>query len=588
MKKSGGQIIVDYLIKEGVPYVFTVCGHGNVGLLDALYERQDEIKTISVRHEQAAGHMADAYFRVKGQPAATLTSCGPGSANMPVALASAMMDSSAFLAISGNVPTSQFNRSPFQETGRHFQAEYPATIRPYVKRSFQPTRVEMLPTALRQSFRTMLTGRTGPVNIDVPLNVFVEQSDVDVPDPGEWRHGISSRSAIDTELAERIVQELISAERPLIICGHGAALSHAEQEVLTLANRLNIPVVTTPNGSGIIDMRNRLALGVVGRNGTYPAVTASRNCDLLLALGVKFDDRVSSAWIQGFSFNIPPTKLIHVDIDPDELARNYPPFIGVLSDVRAFLQQLLGILNTQSPNEKNRLSTWWRQIEDSVQTWNDTLKEPCSAEDIPIRPERLVADLRSAIPEDAIVICDVGVHHNWLVQLWKTYQPRTFLQSWGFASMGFGVCGVLGAKLAAPERTCVTVCGDGGFMMTPHILCTAVEYNIPAVWIVWNNYGYCAIRDIQLGSFGRELATSFVMDSDGSFTNPDFVALANACGVDALSVENPADLADAIKTAVASGKPFVVEVKVDRDIRPIGTGGWELMPLPPIEPNFKE
>jgi len=169
-RMRGADIIAEYLVKEKVPYVFGLCGHGIIGFLDAFYDRQGQIKAMTVRHEQAAGHMADAYFRVAHRPVATFTSCGPGSTNLPSALASAMMDSSAFLAITGNVPTSQFNRSPFQETGRYFQAEYPNVIRPYVKRSFQPTRVDMIPLAIRQAFKTMLTGRTGPVNIDIPLN----------------------------------------------------------------------------------------------------------------------------------------------------------------------------------------------------------------------------------------------------------------------------------------------------------------------------------------------------------------------------------------------------------------------------------
>jgi acetolactate synthase-1/2/3 large subunit len=587
MKMTGGQIIVDYLIKEGVEYVFTVCGHGNTGLLDSLYERQNEIKTISVRHEQAAGHMADAYFRITHKPAATLTSCGPGSANLPVALGSAMMDSSAFLAITGNVPTSQFNRSPFQETGRHYQADYPSTIRPYVKRSFQPTRAEMLPTAMRQAFKLMMTGRTGPVNLDVPLNVFVDQADIEMPSPIDWRNGISRRSGTDAATAEKVIDTLYSAKKPLIIAGHGAALSGAEAEVLALAEQLNIPVVTTPNGAGIVDMRNRLVLGTVGRNGTYPATNASRNCDVLLALGVKFDDRLSGAWIPGFSFNIPPTRLIHIDIDPEEMARNYPPYIGILGDVKAVLQQLADSLATRRPAAGDRLAEWWNEIDSWEKMWEETIAPRCASDDLPIRPERLVSDIRKVFPEDGILLADVGVHHNWLVQQWKTYYPRTFLQSWGFASMGFGVCGVLGAKLAAPDKPCLCVCGDGGFMMTPHILCTAVEYDIPAVWVIWDNNGYCAIRDIQVGSFGgRELATSFIKEKDGSFYNPDFVQLANSCGVDAASVNRADDLAPAIEKAIKANKPYVISVKVDREIRPVGTGGWELQPLPPIMPNY--
>src|SRR5512134_1439289 len=246
--RNGGEVIVEYLVREKVPYVFGLCGHGNVGLLDALYDRADAIRTVSTRHEQTAGHMADAYFRVARRPAATLTSCGPGSCNIPIALACAFMDSSALLAITANVPTSQWNRAAFQETYRHFQADFPSVIRPYVKRSWQPTRVDMLPTALRQAFATMLGGRPGPVNLDVPFNVFKEPADTDVCEPGVWREGISSRSGGDPESIREAVALLRSAQRPLIFVGHGVTLSEAGTELTALARRLQIPVIFSPNG----------------------------------------------------------------------------------------------------------------------------------------------------------------------------------------------------------------------------------------------------------------------------------------------------------------------------------------------------
>jgi len=581
-KYTGAQIIVEYLVKEKVPYVFGLCGHGNVGFLDALYDRKDKIKMIAVRHEQAAGHMADAYFRIAHRPVATITSCGPGSANLPIALASAMMDSSAFLAITGNVPTSQFNRCPFQETGRHYQAEFPNVIRPYVKRSYQPTRVDMVPLAIRQAFKTMLTGRPGPVNLDIPLNVFVEKDDVEIPEPTT---GIDSRSEGNSDSVKKALDLLMNADRPLIVAGHGVILSEASEDLKKLVELLNIPVATTPNGAGSIDMREELSLGVIGRNGTYPANQAARNCDVLLALGVKFCDRFSGAWIPGFSFNIPPTKLIHVDIDPDELGRNYPPTIGILGDARSVLRQLCDLIKTKGLSQSKK-SKWLEQIKEWKAKWEQTNGPNQTSEAVPIRPERAIHDMREVIPDDAIVLSDVGVHHNWLVQHWLTYKPRTILQSWGFASMGFGVCGVLGAKLAAPDKKCIAICGDAGFMMTPHILATAVEYGIPAVWVIWNNYGHGAIRDLQLGAFGREIATSFIREKTGEFYNPDFTTLAKAMGAGGIRIEKPGDLKPALEHALKSEKPYVLDVVIDREIKPLATGGWALPPLPPAGPKF--
>jgi acetolactate synthase-1/2/3 large subunit len=280
-----------------------------------------------------------------------------------------MMDSSALLAITGNVPTSQFNRSPFQETGRHFQAEYPNVIRPYVKKSFQPTRVDMIPVAMRQAFKTMLTGRTGPVHIDVPLNCFAEEADVEVPEPGLWRHGTTSKGAGNPELVEKTLELLLNTEKPCIIAGHGATLSEATPEIVKLADLLKIPVATTANGKGIIPEDHPLSLGAVGRNGTYMANEACRSCDALLALGVKFDDRQSSSWIPGYTFNIPPTKLIHVEIDPDELARNYPPTLGILADAKAFLKELLKLEQSRVRQNPGRNQAWLDQVENWKKGW---------------------------------------------------------------------------------------------------------------------------------------------------------------------------------------------------------------------------
>jgi acetolactate synthase-1/2/3 large subunit len=444
----------------------------------------------------------------------------------------------------------------------------------------------MLPTALRQAFATMLGGRPGPVNLDVPFNVFKEPADVDIPEPGAWRAGISPRSGGDPEAIRRAVDLLRDARRPLIYIGHGVTLSEGSDELTTLAHRLQIPVIFSPNGFGALDMADPMALGFVGRNGVFHANEAARTCDVLLALGVRFDDRSSSSWIPGYSFNIPPTRLIHVDIDAEEIGRNYPVHLGIVGDARTVLRQLLEVAKTAPPRAAGRdawladIAGWRAQWEAFIQPQRESAVEP-------IHPQRVVQALRAAMPDDGIILPDVGVHHNWLVQFWTARRPQTLLNSWGFGAMGFGVCGVLGAKLAAPDRPCVAVCGDGGFMMRPDVLCTAVEYDIPAVWVIWNNFAYGGIRDIQLGMLAkREIATSFVREKDGRLVNPDFVALARACGADGIRVERPGDLAGALEHALKAAAPFVLDVHVDRDIRPPGVGTWELPPLPYGEPAF--
>jgi acetolactate synthase-1/2/3 large subunit len=584
-RMKGAELITEYLIANDMPYIFGICGHGNVGLLDTLYEARDRIKLVSPRHEQVAAHMADAYFRVSHKPAATLTSCGPGSCNIVMPLAVAISDSSALLAITANVPTSQFNRSPFQEINRHFQADFPNIIRPVVKRSFQPTRVDMLPLALRQAMTTMLSGRPGPVNLDVPFNVFQEEDEVEMPPAAPTLN--AQRSGASPDEISSTTDMVLQARRPVIFVGHGVTLSEASRELTEFARKLQIPVISSPNGMGAFDMHDPLSLGFIGRNGAYPANEAGRHADLVIAIGARFDDRSASSWLPGYSWNFPQTKLIHVDVDPAELGRNYPPDLGILADARTFLRQLLVEIERRGTQHASALKEWHDSIRSWQKKWDDFTRPNFDVHASPMRPERIVADCAAVLPDDAILACDVGVSHNWYMQFWKPRRPQTMLNSWGFSGMGFGAAGVLGAKLAAPDRPCVAVTGDGCFTMVPHVLCTAVEYNIPVVWVIWNNFGWASIRDIQLGMFGgREYGTMFHEGSNQKPYNPDFAAWARASGVEALTVTKSQDFKGALEHAVKANKPFLIDAHVDAEVRPPSTGAWELPPTPYKEPVF--
>jgi acetolactate synthase I/II/III large subunit len=586
-RMKGAELITEYLIANGIPYVFGICGHGNVGMLDPLYQARDRIKLISPRHEQVAAHMADAYFRVRHEPVATLTSCGPGSCNIIMPLACALSDSSALLAITANVPTSQFNRSPFQEINRHYQADFVNIVRPVVKRSFQPTRVDMLPLALRQAMTAMLAGRPGPVNLDVPFNVFQEEDEVEVPAAAAPLN--AQRSGASPEEVSRALAMILAARRPVIFIGHGVTLSEASRELTEFTKTLGIPVISSPNGMGCIDMADPLSLGFIGRNGAFPANEAGRRADLVIAIGARFDDRSASSWLPGYSWNFPNTKLIHVDIDPVELGRNYPPDLPLVADARTLLRQLLAELERRGVDHAMQSATkpWLAEIAEWRAAWDEFVRPNFALHSSPMRPERVVADCQSVIPPDGIICCDVGASHNWYMQFWKARRPQTMLNSWGFSGMGFGAAGALGAKLAAPDRPVVAVTGDGCFTMVPHVLCTAVEYNIPVVWVIWNNFGWVSIRDIQLGMFGgREHGTMFHQGANKKPYNPDFAAWAKASGVDALTVSKSEDFAGALEHAIRANKPFVLDVHVDAEVRPPSTGAWQLPPTPHKEPVF--
>ena len=589
MTSSGAEVILEYLVRQKVPYLFGVCGHGVLGFLDAAYDRRDEITTVTTHDESIAGFMADAYYRVKGEPVATYTSCGPGSVNLLIALASAFQDSSPFLAITGNVPTQHFNRGPFQETGRFFQGDFTSVVRPYVKRSFQAFRAEMLPQTMRQAYALMLSGRPGPVHLDVPLNVFVEKTEIPVPDPDLWKGALSTRPAADAEMVRQAADLLTSAERPVIVAGNGATLSGAGDQLRELAESLSIPVITTPLAKGIIDEGHKLSLGATGRNGTLAANRAARNCDVLLALGTRFDDRSTSGWIPGVTYEIPPTRLIHVDIDPQEIGRNYPPELGITADAKAFLSQMLELIGRgERPGQGDR-DRWAEETRSWVSQFEEEISNRQQDDVVPLRPDRVVGEIASALPDDAILLADVGLHHNWLLQQMKTPKNGRFLQAWGFAAMGFGIGGALGAKYAAPQRPVVAVCGDGGFVMHSSAVATAVMNDVPVVWLVWNNQGYGAIYGQQRGFFGeeRELATRFHQRPGGEMYTPDMAAMARSMGAEGLTVEKPGEVGEALTAAVASGRPAVVEVMVDDyNHSAPATGAWDLPPLPSSPPNY--
>jgi acetolactate synthase-1/2/3 large subunit len=576
---NGAQVIVDYLIQEKVPQVFGLCGHGNIQFIDALYERSADIKTISVHHESVAGFMADVYYRVSGRPTATFTSCGPGSANLPISLANAFLDSVPFMAVTGNVPTSQFNRGAFQEMYRHYQADFPSTVRTMCKKVFQPTRGEMVPLAVRQAWKTMTTGRPGPVVLDVPFDVFMESAAEEAPNAIEWNANISSRCGADPEGVVKVVDMLLGAERPTIIVGQGVRYGGAAEELLRLAERLQIPVAASASGLGAIDCNHPLALGLVARAGHYQANHATRQADVLLAMGMRFDDRTSSSWIPGYSFTIPPTRLIHVDIDPEEIGRNYPVALGLMADVRTFLRQVHAELDRRADLTKktDARKKWLSQIDGYRKEWDKFVAPGFSDDTTPINPQRAALEIDKALPDDAILVSDIGVHHNWLLGFCKPRRPDSLIGSMGFGPMGFGVAGVMGAKFAAPDRPCVSVCGDGAFFMHANVLGTAVEYNLPVVWVVWNNYAYASIRGLQRGYLGgRELATDFHDPNTGERYNPDFAAMARSCGVEGVRVDRAGDLGEAIRKGIAANKPYLIDVDIGADINPVGAGVWEL------------
>jgi acetolactate synthase-1/2/3 large subunit len=581
----GADLVVEYLIKEKTPYMFGYAGHGAVGLLDGVYDRQDELPIVFPRIEAGAGYMADAFFRASGRLIPVYTSTGPGPCLLTVALANAFFDSSAFIAITGQVATNQFDSGALQEECRHFPADFPSVVKPLTKQSYQAHSVEDLGKFLPKAFKLAGCGRPGPVHIDVPYDLWIRKADVDVPEPEERSRQLDWRTPGSPEAVERALELLLRAKRPLILAGGGVILSDASPELAAFAEYVNVPVYSSFMGKGVLSARHPLHLGIAGCWGEYPATEAARNADVILALGCRFSDIHCSSWVPGYTYNIPPTKLIHVDIDPTEIGRNYPTELGIVGDARAVLRQLRELAERKGP--KRERSPWNDQVEAYKEEWTNFIEPEKASDSVPIDPRRLIGELRRVAPENTLMITDTGNHQTWVEQYWDVYEPRTVFTPGGFAGMGFGTYGVLGLKLAQPERPAVCVTSDGSFMMFPGAVATATENGIPAVWVILNNYSIGVIRDLQRFYMdGREIGTSFVNHATGEFWNPDFAKMAEAMGAGAISVDQPGDIAEAFEAALAAGTPYVLDVKVNRDTAVPLIGTWQFPPITQAEPTF--
>jgi acetolactate synthase-1/2/3 large subunit len=438
---------------------------------------------------------------------------------------------------------------------------------------------------LPKAFKLARTGRPGPVHIDVPYDLWPTKADVEVPEPEERSGMLEWRTPGSPEAVERALDLLLRARRPLILAGGGVLCSGASEQLAAFAEHVNVPVYTTFMGKGALSARHPLHLGIAGCWGEYPAQEAARNADVILALGCRFSDIHCSSWLPGYTYNIPPTKLVHVDLDPQEIGRNYPTELGIVGDAREVLKQLLAIAEQKGPRRER--SPWLDQVEAYKQEWTNFIEPEKASDATPIDPRRAIAELRRAAPEDTMMITDTGNHQCWVEQYWDVYEPRTMFTPGGFAGMGFGTYGVLGMKLARPERPCVCVTSDGSWMMFPGAVATAVEHDIPVVWVLLNNYTIGVIRDLQRFYMdGREVGTSFVKHSTGELWNPDFAKMAEAMGAGALTVDHPSDLGSAFETAFAANRPFLVDVKVNRDTPVPLIGTWHFAPIPQAEPTF--
>jgi len=559
--------LVQYLEARGIRHIFGLCGHTNIAVLTAL--SNSPIRFINTRHEQIAAHMADGYARITRRASVVLSHLGPGLLNAATGVATAALDSIPMVVIAGDIPSHFYGKHPHQEINLHADASQYEVYRPFVKRAWRVERPDLFPEILDKAFRLAESGRPGPVLISVPMDIFSMKMDTAPFERIAHNTRQLEKASIDDATAERIVSALASADRPVIYAGGGVLLADASVELATFAEHLGIPVAHSLMGKGALSDEHPLVLGMTGFWGTKFINDKCRTADWVLGVGTSFKEADCSSWENEFTFAIPPSKLIHIDIDPEEIGRNYPVEIGVAADLKSVLKVLNRVARQLYPQARDS-SILQREIAAYRTDFKASRTEAEASDQFPMRPERILADVRAVLPRDAIITTDVGWNKNGVGQQFDILTPGSILTPGGFATMGFGAPAALGAKVAAPERVVVSLVGDGGFGQNPALLATAFESDIAVVWVVMNNRAFGTIAGLQKAHFGTTLGTVF--EKDGKPYTADFAAVARAYGLDGERIESADGFRPALERAVASGRPYVLDVSMEN--APVPTAGW--------------
>ena len=573
MKDLVSHQLVRYLEHRGVEHIFGLCGHTNIAVLTAL--TKSPIKFINVRHEQVAAHAADAYARVRRKAGVVLSHLGPGLTNAATGVANAALDSIPMVVIAGDVPSHFYGKHPHQEINLHADAAQWEVYRPFVKRAWRVERPDLFPEIIAKAFQLAESGRPGPVLVSVPMDIFSASIDVELFERVKPHTAELVKPSLDEETAKQIVIALGDADRPVVYAGGGVLIANASEELAAFADHMSIPVAHSLMGKGAIPDDHPMTLGMTGFWGTQFVNDNCRNADYLLGLGTSFKEADSSSWERDYTFDIPKTKLIHIDIDPSEIGRNYPAEIGAIAD----LKKALAALN-QAARQLYPAGRHDAPLRSAIQQYRSAFAagnaEAERSDQFPMRPERILADVRAVLPRDAIITTDVGWNKNGVGQQFPIYTPGSILTPGGYATMGFGAPAALGAKLAAPDRVVISLVGDGGFGQNPSMLATAFEEDIAVVWVVMNNRAFGTIAGLQKAHFGTTLGTVF--EKDGCPYSADFAALARAYGVEGLTIESADQFKPALEAAIESNRPVVLDVIMENAPVPT-TGHWNIMDI---------
>lgn len=542
---NASKLVVERLVAHGVKVVFGYPGGAILPVYDALYD--SPIRHVLVRHEQAAAHMADGYARVTGRPGVCLATSGPGAINLATGIATAHMDSIPLIAITGNVPTSLIGTDAFQE------ADVTGITRPITKHNYLVKDAHDLVRIIDEAFHIATSGRPGPVLIDIPKDVALAEVDAaeafrraeraSLPVETSPSDGPTGLTRGTYRQLQRIAEAIAQAQRPVLYIGGGVITSGAHAEVLALAEKAQIPATYTLMGIGAFPGDHPLALGMLGLHGTAYANYAVAKADLLIAVGARFDDRVTCR-VDGFAKE---ATIVHIDIDAAEIGKVVPADIPAVGDAKAILSALLPLVAEKRHDE------WLAQIAQ----WKEEYRLRYHARPGVIAPQQVIEELYHVTRGEAICTADVGQHQMWLAQYYPFRQPRSHLSSGGLGTMGFGFPAAIGAKIALPHRSVWSIVGDGGMQMSLSELATVAAHRIPVKIAVLNNNSLGMVRQIQELSYQRRY---IAVDLAG---NPDFVAIAQAYGVAARRVDDPAELRPALEWAERYDGPMLLDIHID-------------------------
>lgn len=576
MKDTVANHLVRYLERRGIRHVFGLCGHTNIAVLAAM--AQSRVEFINVRHEQVAAHAADGYARATGKASVLLTHLGPGLTNAATGVANAALDCIPMVVIAGDVPSHYFGKHPHQEVNLHADGSQYEIYRPFVKRAWRVDDPTLFAEIIDKAFLLAESGQPGPVLVDVPMDVFSAEVDSHFFTRLDNNTRELRKPSLDSRTAREIVRRMAEARQPLIYAGGGIVLAQACAELRAFVDHLGIPVAHSLMGKGALPDDHPLLLGMSGFWGTKLVNDTCLGADWVLGLGTRFKEADCSSWYRNYTFNIPPTKLIHIDIEPSEIGRNFPTELGAVADLKEALGVLLQVARELYPGGR-KPGQIVEQIAASRREFAAANKPMATSDAFPMMPERILAEVRAQLPRDAIITTDVGWNKNGVGQQFPIYTPGSVLTPGGYATMGFGPPAALGAKIAHPNRTVISLVGDGGFGQNPAALATAVEQKLAIVWLVMNNNAYGTIAGLQKAAYGLTHGTLFpVAEGSWSEQKPNYAEIARAYGCEGERLNSAADLAPALRRALSSGKPYVLDVPMKNNPTPT-TGHWNILDI---------